>query len=298
MTVVGWARASAAGEAGHTACLQTQWPGQQCAAACSSSHGEPWRGLCWCRSSSRCMTARHPACTHAKSAAGFRQPSTPPNGTAAACRNNTTGAAQTDRLQACSTGLSHHKHSSAALPFSCPWLSAVVVSFPSPCLSVYVSVCRYFLSTALGLFNKKVVGKNYGVFGKGAFPGAPQQQQQQQCVAHTCGAAGSSLGNTACASAHQSPNCGDANHTLKCTLLAPAPLHMTGQQAVAASTECTHTHTYASVFPPPLCPTSCCCCRRRAPHTHSPAVSYRCPVCISKPVGPAGVCHRARGAGW
>lgn len=30
---------------------------------------------------------------------------------------------------------------------------------------------RYFLSTALGLFNKKVVGKNYGVFGKGAFPG-------------------------------------------------------------------------------------------------------------------------------
>jgi hypothetical protein len=30
---------------------------------------------------------------------------------------------------------------------------------------------RYCLSTALGLFNKKVVGKKYGVFGKGAFPG-------------------------------------------------------------------------------------------------------------------------------
>jgi hypothetical protein len=30
------------------------------------------------------------------------------------------------------------------------------------------------LSTALGLFNKKVVGKNYGVFGKGAFPGMQQ----------------------------------------------------------------------------------------------------------------------------
>jgi hypothetical protein len=30
---------------------------------------------------------------------------------------------------------------------------------------------RYILSTALGLFNKKIVGKNYGIFGKGAFPG-------------------------------------------------------------------------------------------------------------------------------
>lgn len=42
------------------------------------------------------------------------------------------------------------------------------------CYSVFLPgclSCRYFLSTALGLFNKKVVGKKYGVLGKGAFPG-------------------------------------------------------------------------------------------------------------------------------
>lgn len=115
-----------------------------------------------------------------------------------------------------------------------------------PCLSVYVYVCRYFLSTALGLFNKKVVGKNYGVFGKGAFPGAPQQQQQQ--CAHTCGAAVSRQ-HSMCTNP-SAANCGDfdANvDTLKSTLLAPAPLHITEQQAAATSTACTHTHTYASV---------------------------------------------------
>lgn len=35
-----------------------------------------------------------------------------------------------------------------------------------------VHTYRYVLSTALGLFNKKLVGKKHGMFGNGAFPGA------------------------------------------------------------------------------------------------------------------------------
>ena len=32
-------------------------------------------------------------------------------------------------------------------------------------------VCRYFFSTLLSLWNRKLVGEGHGVFGKGAFPG-------------------------------------------------------------------------------------------------------------------------------
>jgi hypothetical protein len=40
-------------------------------------------------------------------------------------------------------------------------------------------LCRYFLSTLLGMFNKKLVGKKHGIFGNGGFPG--QLSTSTQC---------------------------------------------------------------------------------------------------------------------
>ncbi len=34
--------------------------------------------------------------------------------------------------------------------------------------------CRYVFSTGLSLYNKQLVGKEHGIFGKGAFPGKRQ----------------------------------------------------------------------------------------------------------------------------
>jgi hypothetical protein len=264
---VDWARASAAaGAAGHRACLQMPWPGQQCAAAYSSSHGEPWRG-CWCsRSSGWCTTP----CMHTRPTSRLCDSRIGlPLALRAQHAQQPTEAAQTD-LQAAGRQqgpVTTHAHTAATEHGpSGVWHTTLLLHprppfHTTPALCVSVCVHRYFLSTALGLFNKKVVGKNYGVFGKGAFPGAtpPQQQQQQRRPYRELRPA--------------------------CACSSP-----TDQQA--ALTACTRTHPICLLCPAPLLLLSMAC------HTHSPAVSYRCPVCVSKPAGPAGVCHRAGGAGW
>jgi hypothetical protein len=51
-------------------------------------------------------------------------------------------------------------------------------------------LCRYFLSTLLGMFNKKLVGKKHGIFGNGGFPG----QQLTAAQAAAAAAAGRSAG--------------------------------------------------------------------------------------------------------
>lgn len=57
---------------------------------------------------------------------------------------------------------------------SCNSLAAIfseqnVPSVAIPSLAAY----RYFFSTLLSLWNRKLVGEGHGVFGKGAFPGKP-----------------------------------------------------------------------------------------------------------------------------
>jgi hypothetical protein len=54
--------------------------------------------------------------------------------------------------------------------------------------ALFASRARYVLSTGLSLYNKKLVGKNYGIFGKGSFPGgrtsspAPARHKPGRCT--------------------------------------------------------------------------------------------------------------------
>jgi len=41
--------------------------------------------------------------------------------------------------------------------------------------NTYVLLRRYFFSTCISLWNRKLLGQGYGVLGKGPFPGQPQQ---------------------------------------------------------------------------------------------------------------------------
>ncbi len=50
-----------------------------------------------------------------------------------------------------------------------------------PSLLADLCACRYVLSTSLSIYNKQLVGKNHGIFGKGAFPGG-QRALSRACV--------------------------------------------------------------------------------------------------------------------
>lgn len=63
----------------------------------------------------------------------------------------------------------HHRQSQAAV---CTVRWHRFVATQDVGCSVALGACRYLLSTSLSIYNKKLVGKNYGIFGKGSFPGA------------------------------------------------------------------------------------------------------------------------------
>jgi hypothetical protein len=119
-------------------------------------------------------------------------------------------------------------------------------------------LCRYVLSTALGLFNKKVVGKNYGVFGKGAFPGVQQLQTKGPPTAMLAGQ--QSLHDVAASPPLPPPPAAALCHVCLTgiysftTLLAAAASAHPGHKSIQHMTPAHKACPYLCVLPAAVCP--------------------------------------------